>query len=200
MKTFAKGLVTGVILMLMVAATNVAWNAWSLQVRDTATIGGHKSGTPEILGKLTVESDTASEKTLVIKQRASQTADSIEVQNSSGSELFSVDKDGDVSCVNIAASGTVALTGAAAFSGDVTLGDSTSDTITATGGLTSSNFFAVPTVTSDPCPGYASLRGAAAMKRAIFHNGTSDYLCRCDASTDDYKLDADTDGSAVNCF
>ena len=51
----------------------------------------------------TIESATATTKTLVLKSASSQTSDILELQNSSGTTLFSIDKDGSIAAGTVPA-------------------------------------------------------------------------------------------------
>lgn len=98
----------------IISAASQSWNQWVLNVRSPSTIGGYKTGTPEKDGQLMVESDLAARDVLVLKMAASHTADALEIQNSAGSVLASIDKDGDLTAV----AGT--FSGAMSFASDAT--------------------------------------------------------------------------------
>jgi hypothetical protein len=157
-KTIATmGLTLGFLCLAFVTIAHASWFTDEImKVRKWFSVGTNTK-----LGTATIVNNVVGDKALVIRAASGQTADILDIQNSSGTSLVSF--------------------GSA-------------------GGVTNSIFFAEPSVTSDPCPGWATTYGAAVMARAVFHNGTSGYKCECDSSTDDLKLDADTDGSSVACF
>lgn len=105
-----------IVLAIVVPAETIAatWNQWTLYVRKPATFGGYTTGVPEELGQVTIETDSASRKGLIVKLAASQTADALEILDSAGTTIFKVDN-----------------TGAVTFSSSVTLDAATEDPCTA---------------------------------------------------------------------
>jgi hypothetical protein len=97
-------------------------------------------------------------------------------KNSSGTEVCSFDADGNLVAVGLTSSGAVS------FTGNITLGDTVTDTVTVNGSTVMDASFKPDAVTADPCTGTGYGPGS------IFWNATSGYLCECDASTDDLKV------------
>lgn len=140
-------------------------------------------GTTAKLATVTIVNNSDDE-AIVIKANASQTENIIDIQNSAGTSLASFNSSGALS--GAVAASTLTTTG------NVTLGNAAADETTVTGGLILSEILAVDKVTADPCPGYASTYGATKMEGTIFYNNTSDYMCYCDGSTDDIKMNDNT--------
>ena len=100
------------------------------------------------LGAYILQSNTAANIALVAKGAASQTAKVLDVQNSAGTSVFSVDNSGNLvlsgsvtATIDETISGNLALTGNLTVNGNSTLGNASTDTVTLTGGIASTVLF-----------------------------------------------------------
>lgn len=99
------------------------WNESRLHNRYKATVGGYTTGSPEELGQLTVETNAADIKGVVIKGYSGQSVDYLQIVNSSGTELYSVDSSGDMDVAGMNVEGDLNV------EGGVTIDNASTDTV-----------------------------------------------------------------------
>lgn len=114
---------------IFVAIFLIAGTSWAGRARWLKITHKLMVGTQTASGTVTFLADSTSEDTQVNKAVASQTGDLIDFQDTSGNTLAKIAVDGDLTAVdgtftgNMTVTGTFAPTGAATFSGQVTVND-----------------------------------------------------------------------------
>jgi len=101
-----------VVCLFVGAASASWWHAEVFKVRQWFSVGSNTK-----LGKATIANHTAGDDVLHIRGASGQSGDMIEVSNSSGTKLMSVDKDGDLTAVS------AVFSGATTFESLVTIND-----------------------------------------------------------------------------
>jgi hypothetical protein len=212
--TGVAGTFTGTVSMTgNVSLGNAAGDTITSNGAFTAASTLTSTGKATINDQLLVDGDGVSDVQLRVDGVASQAVDIAQINLSDGTEKLTVDKDGDVFVnddfdvtgastldgdvtLGDAAGDTITSTGAftasasATFNDAVVLGNAAGDTITVTGSATCSNSFKPAQVTSDPC------NDAGYGPGSQFYNATSNYMCFCDGSSDDLKMN----DNSTACF